>query len=278
MNVHPRRLLAMALTVPLGLTAFALTAPAAFADETLPSFSYADCPDALPVGADPNSWICDIIVIPAGSMKIGGITQPITQPMTMTVISGLDPKTGNNRNVFIKMRAKPMTVAGGALGIPGSDTSLPILKLQVQPKYAGNFSLGFDDTGTIKSTIDLRFKIINQLMGDKCFIGTAKAPVKLNLVADMSTFQWYDTAMAVTVNDNAFAAPATSGCGVLAPIANLRSGLPSASGKNSASFRMFLATKPYSELFPTMKGLTKKKRSTAVRLPLGLPSSLAKRH
>ncbi|MBW8483813.1 hypothetical protein [Actinomadura parmotrematis] len=268
--------LAAALVAPLAPAAVAAAATPALADPSGVAFDYADCPDMLPVGADPGQWICENIVIPEGSMKIGSIDQPLTAAtaMRITAISGTDPRTGDTRTIVESVKSAPMTVAGGALGIPGSDDLLPLLKLQVQPVYAGNFTMRFTEDGMgINSTIDLRIKVINALMDKNCSVGTAAAPVKLNLNADMDTFTWYDDALGVTVHDNAFSAPATSGCGLLAPIADLRSGLPSASGKNSATFRLYLASKSYTELFPTLKSQVKTYKKVA---PLGEPKLLRK--
>ncbi|MGI5323816.1 hypothetical protein [Actinomadura nitritigenes] len=78
--------------------------------------TYADCPDSLPVGADPGNWICDNIVIGGGTMTIGSIEQPLTKPISMTVQSGFDPATGETRNIFVKMRSQQETVPGGVLG------------------------------------------------------------------------------------------------------------------------------------------------------------------
>ncbi|MFI6519557.1 hypothetical protein ACIBF1_28645 [Spirillospora sp. NPDC050679] len=280
---RPRRLgakaLAAALVIPLAPAAVTLAASPAAAAPAPVAFSYADCPDSLPVGADPANWICNNMIIQSGTMRIGKIDQPITKPLAMTVISGYDPAAGQTRNIFVKLRAQPLTVPGGALGIPGSDDLVPLLRLSVLPKYAGGFSLGTAADGeTIRATMDQRFKINNTLLGDKCHIGTAKAPVKLDLLADMSTMEWYDdfTALGVTLKDGTFAAPATSGCGLLGGFADFRSGLPSAAGKNSATLRMYMSSKPYTELFPQMKSKAKS-TARAPRLPFGLPPALKDR-
>ncbi|MFD0684474.1 hypothetical protein [Actinomadura fibrosa] len=266
----PARLLpVLALAAP---AAVALGAAPASAENAPVSFSYADCPDSLPVGADPGDWICNNIVIAGGTMKIGSIEQKITKPISMTVQTGYVPATGQNRNIFVKLRSQPETVPGGALGIPGTE-DVPLMKLEAQTKYVGNFTLGQTEAGGIASTIDLRIKAINTLLGNDCYIGSKAEPVKLNLLSDDSTITWYDDALGMTMKDTTFAAPGTSGCGLLGGFANVRSGLPAASGKNSASLQMYLASKPYTELFPTLRAKAKSRSATGM-LPLGLPKAL----
>ncbi|MBD2897619.1 hypothetical protein amrb99_65830 [Actinomadura sp. RB99] len=267
----PARVLpVLALAAP---AVVALGAAPASADAAPVSFSYADCPDSLPVGADPGSWICDNIVIGAGStMKIGSIEQTLTKPISMTVQSGSDPATGETRNIFVKMRSQQEDVPGGVLGVAGTE-NIPLLSLKERTTYAGNFSLGFTASGGYGSTIDLRIKIINTLLGDNCYIGSKTAPVKLSLEGDNDSLTWYDDAIGMTMNDTAFAAPATSGCGLFGPVADFRAGLPSASGKNAASLRLYLSSKPYTELFPAMKAAAKSSASKTM-LPMGLPQSL----
>lgn len=269
-RVLPARVLpVLALAAP---AVVALGAAPASAEAAPVSFSYADCPDSLPVGADPGNWICDDIVIGGGTMKIGSIEQKLTKPISMTVQSGYDPATGETRNIFVKMRSQQETVPGGVLGVPGTE-NIPLLGLKEKTQYAGNFSLGFTESGGYGSTIDLRVKIINTLLGNTCYIGSKTEPIKLNLTGDNDTIKWYDDALGMTMNDTSFAAPGTSGCGLFGGIANVRAGLPSASGKNAASLQLYLASKPYTELFPAMKTAAKSKAATKM-LPLGLPRNL----
>ncbi|GAA0250412.1 hypothetical protein GCM10009527_053470 [Actinomadura nitritigenes] len=269
-RVLPARVLpVLALAAP---AVIALGAAPAAADAAPVSFSYADCPDSLPVGADPGNWICDNIVIGGGTMKIGSIQQTLTKPISMTVQSGYDPVTGENINIFVKMRSQQETVPGGVLGVPGTE-NIPLLSLKEKTQYAGNFSLGFTAAGGYGSTIDLRVKIINSLLGDTCYIGSKTDPIKLNLEGDNDSLKWYDNAIGMTMNDTSFAAPGTTGCGLFGGVANFRAGLPSASGKNAASLQLYLSSKPYTELFPALKAQAKSSASTKM-LPLGLPQSI----
>ncbi|MEV5751615.1 hypothetical protein AB0L00_27650 [Actinoallomurus sp. NPDC052308] len=270
MKSTTRRILAAATAAPIVL---ALTAPAASAEPAPVKIDFSGCADRLPVGADPAQWFCNIFVIGGGSMKLGSITQPLTEPMTISMASGPD-RAGNPAQI-VTLKSKPMTVPGGALGIPGTE-NLPGMTLQAQPKYVGNFGLSIDDSGNLHSALDLRIKLINALMGDKCYIGTTKAPIKLNTTVDPTSLTPYDNdVFGLTLNDDAYSVPGTSGCGVLGPVANLRGGLPSAAGQNTASMRTYLASKAYTDLYPALR---KKARSKVVkRLPFNLPSSVLRR-
>ncbi|MCO6009760.1 hypothetical protein NE236_32795 [Actinoallomurus purpureus] len=266
-----RRILATAAAAPI---AVALTAPAAHAEPSPVKVDFSSCPDRLPVGADPAQWWCNIFVVGGGSMKLGNITQPLTEPMTISLASG--PDRASKQVQIVTLTGKPMTVPGGALGIPGTE-NLPGVKLQAQPKYVGNFGLSVDDSGNLRSTLDLRIKLINALMGNTCYIGTTKAPIKLNTTVDPASLTPYDNdIVGLTLNDNAYSVPGASGCGLLTPVANLRGGLPSASGQNTASMRTYLATKVYTDLYPALRKKARSKPATN-RMPFNLPSSVLRR-
>ncbi|MES9543107.1 MULTISPECIES: hypothetical protein [unclassified Actinomadura] len=262
-----KRLAALSLSAGLAGTALA-TAPAASAEPTpAPSaqttadappatLDLSDCPDVLPVGADPANWYCNVLVTNGGSMKIGNIDQQITAPMRITLLAGYDPKTGAEISKFVKMRSTAMSVAGGALGVPGSE-SIPLLALKVKPQYAGKIDI---DIPNRKTRLDLKLKLINQLLGDTCYVGSNAAPITLNLdLPDITGASGPDGTFWVRIRatDDTFAVPKTTGCGFAAPIADLRGGLPSASGKNHAELISYFGGKGYSEMYPTM-GIRKK--------------------
>ncbi len=268
-----RLLSALALAVPGAVLALGAAPAAAAPGENAPvTFDFGDCPDQLPVGADPANWQCAVIVLGGGTMKLGSMTQEITEPISITMQGGFDPATSEPINIFVSMRSKAMAVPGGALGIPGSET-LPLLGLKVKTNYVGNFSLFTTDQGEYASTIDMRIKLKNDLLGDDCYIGSKKAPVSLRLIGDGGSVEWFDNAIAMKMNDTTFSVPASS-CGLLGWLVDFRSGLPSASGKNSASFQMYLASKSYTELFPAMR--TKAATATAAPKLTDLVSSLFK--
>ncbi|MGI5324342.1 hypothetical protein [Actinomadura nitritigenes] len=259
------------LSLSAGLAATALSAASAASAQAAPkpraqaaapadappaSLDLSDCPDVLPVGADPADWYCNVLVTSGGSMKIGNIDQQITAPMRITLLAGTDPKTGAEISKFVKMRSTAMPVAGGALGIPGTE-NIPLFALKVKPQYAGKIDL---DIVNRKTRLDLKIKLINQLLGDRCFVGSATAPISLDLdLADITAAPGPDGTFWVKINatDDTFAVPKTNGCGLTAPIADLRGGLPSASGKNHAQLTSYFGGKQYSEMYPKMAVRTK---------------------
>ncbi|MBO2464243.1 hypothetical protein [Actinomadura violacea] len=260
-----------ALSLSAGLAGTALCAASAASAQAAPkpraqagapadappaALDLSDCPDVLPVGADPADWYCNVLVTSGGRMKIGNIDQQITAPMTMTMLFGVDPKTGAELTRFVKMRSKAMPVAGGALGIPGTE-KIPLFALKVKPQYGGAIDM---DIANRKTRIALKIKLINQLLGDRCFVGSAAAPIDLDLdLPGITPAPGPDGTFWIKIDavDDAFAVPKTNGCGFAAPIADLRGGLPSASGKNSAQLTSYFAGKQYSEMYPKMAVRTK---------------------
>jgi hypothetical protein len=114
-----------------------------------------------------------------------------------------------------------------------------------------------NETG-IALSLPVKVKLDNPLLGSACYIGSESSPVTLNLTTGTTsppepnkplsgkvgklTFKDEFNFVEITENtlvDNAFSAPAASGCGgllapVLDPIIDLKLGLPSPAGKNTA--------------------------------------------
>jgi hypothetical protein len=107
-------------------------------------------------------------------------------------------------------------------------------------------------------SLPLKVKLDNPLLGSGCYIGSSATPVTLNLTSGAThpplpnksihgkegtlTFKDGVSFQEITGNtlvDNSFSAPAATGCGgllapVLDPIIDLKLGLPSPAGKNTA--------------------------------------------
>ncbi|WP_141578500.1 hypothetical protein [Actinomadura sp. WMMA1423] len=257
-----KRLAALSLSTGIAAAALSAAPPASARTEPKPraqatadgppaSLDLSDCPDVLPVGANPADWYCNVLVTNAGRMKIGNIDQQITAPMRITLLAGYDPGTGAEISKFVKMRSTAMSVAGGALGVPGSE-NVPLLSLRVKPQYAGRIDL---DIPNRRTRLDLKLKLVNQLLGDTCYVGSNAAPVSLDLdLKEITGASGPDGTFWVKINstDDTFAVPKTSGCGLAAPIADFRGGLPSASGANHAQLTSYFGGKSYSEMYPKM--------------------------
>lgn len=221
----------------------------------VPKFDFAEQCPPLPAGQDPALATCLQLVVTGGSMKLGGLTQEITQPMR-TVIQAVQSSWSDPAEyTSVKMTGKPMTVPGGVLGLLGFPIAgwdgLPYNKVQVQAKYSGGFDFNLPTTG-----INLKIKLINDAIGNGCFIGSNKDPLKLNLGIDFNKITVVTEGdytdpfnnppiLQMPTEDTTFAVPKTSGCGIFGPVIDWKAGLPSASGNNAASFQLYMATAPY---------------------------------
>jgi len=120
-----------------------------------------------------------------------------------------------------------------------------------------NFAFGFDDPAV---TLPIKVHLTNPFLGSSCYIGTNSSPITLKLTVgtthppapntsitgDRGTLTSTPDGTVLTATnsklvDNAFSVPAANNCGYL-PLdkliitagVNLKEGLPSAAGKNSA--------------------------------------------
>ncbi|MQY09112.1 hypothetical protein [Actinomadura macrotermitis] len=271
MTVSARRLAALALTVPLGLGLTAQTASAApkpkqknristlaaktgartvspksVADE-LPPVDFRDCPQVLPVGIDPATAWCNLLITTGDEITMGKIVQPLDKPMTITQLLYADPVTGAEVVKTVAVRAPQLRVPGGVLGIPGTDDVFPLLRLDAGVELDKVET----DLPNMRVGLGMRVKVGNPLLGDKCYIGSKTQPINLNLAIDPGKLEYIPTTpplLKAVSTDNGFAVPGASGCGLLDPIVNFRAGLPSAAGANKATMVSYLTAKPYTEL------------------------------
>jgi hypothetical protein len=232
---------AIALVAAAVPAAVLLTAPPAAAAPSPVKVPLTDCPETPPI-TTPGTNGCLVFVIGSGSMKIGSITQPIDKPMRITLVQHSAPD-GTRTNTMIKMRAPKLTVPGGVLGIPGSDF-IDFLKLEVQAKYVDGIDLLFSPEGYPQVNLGLRFKIINSLMPPSCSIGSTSAPVRLQLAGTEAPVFYENGVAGMKVADTTFAAPQSSGCGILGFIADIRGGLPAPTG-NSTTMQAYMGSKAY---------------------------------
>ncbi|MFD0685212.1 hypothetical protein [Actinomadura fibrosa] len=250
-------------------------APAALAraEPLPPGLTFEDCP-ALPANADPSFWNCNVAVIAGGRLQVGKIDQAITKPLRLTYAIGFDPETLEQQTLVVPLKGDPIRVDGGVLGIPGSDF-LPILQVSAKPELAADPEFNIDPQTLLR--LKLKVAVQNQLTGDTCAIGTKDDPVTLNLSigttnppppnkpitgsppvdvsADPPTYK-------MTLVDNAFAAPKSTGCGpggLFNGLVDWRSGLPAKAGTNTAIFEQYLTFKSYLELPATLKRKALKK-------------------
>jgi hypothetical protein len=168
----------------------------------------------------------------------------------------------------------PLKVPGGLIGLvdTGGFTGLLISLFNaavasVNDVYATaeqagpigfNLVAAFGGQGTAV-TLPIKVHLTNPFLGSNCYIGSSSNPVTLKLTTGTTAppapntpisgspgslsinANGLGTLAGVTLVDNAFAAPGASGCGFLpldqlliTAAVNLKEGLPSAAGKNSA--------------------------------------------
>jgi hypothetical protein len=183
-------------------------------------------------------------------------------------ILGVEPiVTPTNGKVF---GGPAQVVPGGLLGLTGQLAPLskpldPINQVTSSLELAGPMTPAtvvdptatnafFCGTGSSGSCLDgpspssvvkvpVKVHLHNPVLGPNCYIGSNANPIVLNLTETANSApvtNFIGNAFVVTgieVADDTFAVPGASGCGLLGlldPVLDLKVGLPSASGKNSA--------------------------------------------
>ncbi|WP_240687250.1 hypothetical protein [Amycolatopsis suaedae] len=197
-----RRLLTTAFAAAALLVAGATGAAA----EPVPEFDFADCP-ALPAGADPALWRCEVLVS-TGTLTFGRFHEMPVRTMRTTFAEGtLD---GRHAQVFGALRAEPTPLPG----------PLPVA---LRPRYAGHFD--FHENEQRKGEIDLAFALEGPMLPRTC----ASTPVH-------SVVQEHGPAGPVPGHpgvakfglvDRQLTVPATTGCGPLGRLLDRYLGLPS---------------------------------------------------
>ncbi|HUA11194.1 MAG TPA: hypothetical protein VMA83_04240 [Solirubrobacteraceae bacterium] len=197
-----------------------------------------------------------------GEVKLGSKSVPITKPMT--VQGGISKSSeqlvpATEGQSFV---GEPEPVPGGLAGIEGLEGVAG--ELSARSELAGPPSSiilsaenTIDETGTAVE-LPLKVKLENTTLGETCEIGSDASPILLHLTTGTtsppspnSPIKGSHGTLSVAEEgnivrftgtklvDNAFSAPEAKGCGgllesVIDPVVNLDSGLPSASGNNTA--------------------------------------------
>ncbi|HEU5027968.1 MAG TPA: hypothetical protein VFV01_23805 [Spirillospora sp.] len=245
-------LAALALAAGTALSGAALT-PSASA-ETVPAFGFDKCP-ALPSGADPTWWNCNVAIITGGRFTLGALDQAITSPITLTYAVGFAPVTLEQKVIVGGFQADKMLVRPGVFGDP------IFTAVYARPEYAGFMDLQNGDV-----LLNLKVKVINPNLGPYCSIGSTGDPIRLHLTigttsppppnqpisgsppADVSTDP---LVFKLRLVDKAFAVPGSSGCGpggLFDGIVDWRAGLPAKAGTNTVVFDQYLASTAYTDL------------------------------
>jgi len=193
---------------------------------------FSDCPSLseLPEGADPAKWRCEAMTA-TGHLSLGRVEVPIDRPLAITFAEGR--VDGEFRQVFGAMAATPLRVRGTPLSIT--------------PRYGGYSD--FESNDERRGELDLTFRISGPGVPRGCSIGTDAAPVHLVLKeTDPSRVVSPDPLIvAFGVADNRFAAPGTSGCGLLGPVLDKALRLPAPAGVNGIDLDARVALRSYGE-------------------------------
>ncbi|GAA0364328.1 hypothetical protein GCM10009530_12540 [Microbispora corallina] len=245
MSVRARRL-ATGVAAVLLLGGLSAPAQAAAYDYHPSDADWSDCP-RLPAGATADTWSCIFIVTVGGTISLGKIQQDISQPLRITVAQGKLAGGGT--------AAAFGSVVGGRMKVPGGLLGKPLEVPKLTDVYVETQGTGRVDAGPVFPTnVGIKIRMIHPLLGKKCYIGGDADPIVLNpevTSLDLTSIDGVPVFKA-TARDTTFAVPKASGCGLnwglVNTAVNLRAGLPSPSGKNSADFQWFVRGKSYTEL------------------------------
>lgn len=186
--------------------------------------------------------IKDFSVNLGSSIRIeGGLRQNPDSSVTFV------PPSNGSGNGF---KAQPIPVPGGLLGI---DLPIGLNMVNATAEKAGTIQV---DPNTLSLVTPVKLHLTNPLLGPNCYIGSSSHPITLDLTTQTTSppapntpisghigdFSFIPPGTNVFTNnlnvDNAFSVPGASGCllglGLVNTVVNLKLGLPSAAGRNTA--------------------------------------------
>ncbi|XVS61155.1 hypothetical protein ACQPYE_22925 [Actinosynnema sp. CA-299493] len=207
----------------------------------VPTFDFADCP-AIPAGADPAQWRCEVLVS-SGTIAFGRLGEQSTGAMRLTFAEGRSD--GRFAQVFGALRAEPTRVPGGLLGVPRHH---PALRADLRVEYAG--FADFLSDGDRMGVQHLKLRVLTGLLPDTCAIGDDSDPLVFRPVrtSGPDRISADPPVLRFTIEDTTFAVPAAHGCGNLDRLVDRRFGLPSPAGSNSMRLTTLVGLKSYTEL------------------------------
>ncbi|HEU4392656.1 MAG TPA: hypothetical protein VFR04_03355 [Solirubrobacterales bacterium] len=256
------------------VAAMALVAPASQADTPAPGYGqFAGCPTAAEF---PGVAVCTAGVIKGGHFQMGSKDVPIEKPIKM---SG-----GQLENGFIVANSKggleavKQKVPGGVIGLTGLTWLLEFLGSEALTLYAVTELVGPPQITGTGLNLPLRVHLINSVLGNNCYVGSASTPIKLTLINGTTSppppnkpitgknpeFGFDAATEIISIKngvfvDNSFAAPGASGCVLtlfgFIPISinglvNSQSGLPAPAGTNETTQNLDLEIAPTKKVYP----------------------------
>jgi hypothetical protein len=233
--------------------------------------------DLCPIGTE-GVTRCIHAVTEGGEVTLGNKTVPIVNDVTLqggstAPVEGFSKLIAPTNGVTLSKTPQP--VPGGLAGLVNCNEIADfILRAACQWTFENGLT-GVNSTLELAGQVQLsefnlrqkigiamkmpvKVKLENPFLGSNCYIGSDAAPIMWNLTAGTTsppegtepitghtgTVQLFDGGRILklsenTLVDNAWSAPATSGCGgllsvALDPVVSAASGLPAAAGKNVA--------------------------------------------
>ncbi len=201
----------------------AVAVPAAA--EPVPAFSFEDCP-AIPAGADPGQWRCEVLVS-HGTVTIGRLGTVEITSMRMTFAEGR--LNGEFAQVFGALRAEPVWVRGS----------------WVRLEYAG--FADFLSVGDRLGEQHLKLGVRAPWVPRGCAIGSEADPIVLKPVrtAPTEVVSQDPLVLRFSMRDNEFAVPGADGCGPLNRAVERRFGVPASTGVNDLELTTYVRLRSY---------------------------------
>jgi hypothetical protein len=253
-----RRSLTSAMTLVLVLL-FALAAPAAFAGKPKGEYApFTGCP-LKTAGVSQ----CVYAQFSGGELRFGTMVVPIEHAITLQgglIVSGAE-ETFVNAGEGETLTKTEEKVPGGFSGVGGTESSPMSLTLEL----VGAVALSRGNLAEAKGTalkLPVRAHLKNVYFGEECFLGSSTSPITLNLTTGVTSPPAPNKAITGSAGthevkeagnlvlykgdslvENAFSVPGAKGCGagvykeIIGPLLNMKYGLPSAGGHNTAIFK-----------------------------------------
>jgi hypothetical protein len=218
---------------------------------------FAQCPVS-----NPEVFACVVATASSGEFTVGNRTVPITNPIVLQGGLEVNEETGVVTMVAASngetLSKTPQKVPGGLIGIEGLGGEVTATTELAGP--ASSVVLNTEnvllESGTGLS-LPVKLKIGNKFLGEKCYGGSERHPIVLNLTTGTTsppkpnspikgkagTIETEEEGGIFIINDNtlvnnSFAAPGVHGCGVfpplIDPLVDLGFGVPAAEGHNTA--------------------------------------------
>jgi hypothetical protein len=245
------------VTVVACFAALALVASSALATPKGGFAVFSDCPLS-----NPAVTACIVAKAEGGEFTVGKKTVPITNTITLQGGLALNEETGEVSFVAAAdgntLSKSPQKVPGGLVGIEGLGGEVTATTELAGPASSIKLSTAAlaEEEGTALS-LPVKLKLGNPFLGEKCYGGSEKHPIVLNLTTGTTSppppnkpikgsageFTSEEEGGILVIRNNSlvnneFAAPGVRGCGffppIVDPLVDLGFGVPAASGKNTA--------------------------------------------